>query len=133
MSAEAVKTRHYFVDEAGDPTLFNAQGRVIVGEDGCSSHFILGALDVANPLALGAGLRSLHEQIRADPLYRGVHSMRPEQGKTHRLLHAKDDLPEIRDRVFRFLMTQDVRFYAVVRDKRGLAVHVRNLNLRGGR
>jgi hypothetical protein len=132
MSPEGVKTRYYFVDEAGDPTLFNAGGRVIVGEDGCSSHFMLGALDVANPVALGMGLRSLHEQIKADPLYRGVESMRPERGKTHRLLHAKDDLPEIRDRVFRFLMTQDVRFYAVIRDKHGLAAHVRNLNQRGG-
>gem|GEM_PF-3620971 len=27
--------RHAFVDEAGDPVLFNAKGRVIVGEEGC--------------------------------------------------------------------------------------------------
>ena len=133
MSDEADgKTRYYFVDEAGDPTLFDARGRVIVGEGGCSSHFILGALDVADPLALSAAMRYLHEQIRADPLYQGVESMRPERGKTHRLLHAKDDLPEVRDRVFRFLMTQDVRFYAVVRDKLGLAAHVRNMNERSG-
>ena len=126
--SEAGKTRYFFVDEAGDPILFNAGGRIIVGEGGCSSHFILGALDVADPLALGTGMRSLHEDIRRDPLYQGVESMRPERGKTHRLLDAKDDLPEIRDRVFRFLMGQNVRFYAVVRDKRGLATHVKNLN-----
>lgn len=130
MSEGGVKSRHYFVDEAGDPTLFDGRGRVIVGQEGCSSHFILGALDVGDPLALGRDMRTLHEEIRADPLYQGVESMRPERGKTHRLLHAKDDLPEIRDRVFRFLMTQDVRFYAVVRDKWGMATHVRNLNQR---
>lgn len=25
---------HYFVDEAGDPTLFNSKGRIIVNENG---------------------------------------------------------------------------------------------------
>jgi len=121
-------TKHFFVDEAGDPTLFDARGRVIVGKDGCSSHFILGALDVAQPQALSDAMRKLHEQIRSDPLYQGVESLRPERQKTHRLLHAKDDVPEIRDRVFRFLMLQDLRFYAEVRDKTGLAIHVRNQN-----
>jgi len=73
-------------------------------------------------------MRKLHEQIRSDPLYQGVESLRPERQKTQRLLHAKDDVPEIRDRVFRFLMLQDLRLYAEVRDKTGLAIHVRNQN-----
>ena len=30
---------HYFVDEAGDPSLFNAKGKVIVGTEGCSRYF----------------------------------------------------------------------------------------------
>ena len=122
------RVRHFFVDEAGDPTLFDRRGNIIVGQEGCSSHFILGALDVPDPLALNEQLRQLHQQIRQDVLYQGLESLRPERQKTHRLLHAKDDVSEIRDRVFRFLMTQDLRFYAEVRDKRGLAVHVRNQN-----
>jgi len=28
-------TIHYFVDEAGDPTLFNRRGRIIIGDSGC--------------------------------------------------------------------------------------------------
>ena len=44
-------TVHYFVDEAGTPTLFNAKGKVIVGQAGCSSFFFLGKLDVQEPAA----------------------------------------------------------------------------------
>jgi hypothetical protein len=29
----------FFVDEACDPTLFNARGRIIVGTEGCSAYF----------------------------------------------------------------------------------------------
>jgi len=38
--------RHYFVDETGDATLFDATGRVIVGNEGCSLYFALGVLDI---------------------------------------------------------------------------------------
>ena len=47
---------HYFVDEAGDPVLFNAKGRVIAGTEGCSRFFILGNLDVAEPDRLADAL-----------------------------------------------------------------------------
>jgi len=125
---QADATRFFFVDEAGDPTLFDWKGRVIAGTPGCSAHFILGALDVTDPAKLAAELGALHREIVADPFYKGVESLKPERKKTHSLLHAKDDLPEIRERVFRLLHAQEVRFHAVVRDKRGLAIHVRKQN-----
>lgn len=128
MMSEPSSIRHYFVDEAGDPTLFDRSGRVIAGTGGCSSHFILGALDSTDPLGLSERLRLLHQEILADPFFTGVESLQPERQKTHMLLHAKDDMPEIRERVFRLLVSEDVRFFAVVRDKRGLALDVRNRN-----
>ena len=39
-------TRHYFVDEAGDGTLFDGKGRVIIGSEGCSRFFIPGLVDI---------------------------------------------------------------------------------------
>ena len=44
--------RYYYVDEAGDGTIFDARGRVIIGHEGCSRFFMLGLLDVVNPVAL---------------------------------------------------------------------------------
>jgi hypothetical protein len=121
-------TKRYFVDEAGDGTLFDRRGRVIAGQPGCSSHFILGVLDAADPVGLSARMADLHRHVLADPFYQGVESFKPEREKTAILFHAKDDIPEVRERVFRLIAAEEVRFFAVVRDKRGVAVDVRNKN-----
>ena len=57
-------SRHYFVDEGGDGTLFSRTGKVLVGTEGCSRFFILGLLDVPDPMALNdrkehAGLQAV--------------------------------------------------------------------------
>jgi hypothetical protein len=90
--------KHYFVDEAGDPTLFDARGRVIAGTEGCSSHFILGVLSAVDPMGLNQRVWELHAAVLADPFFKGVESLKPERKKTALLLHAKDDIPEIRER-----------------------------------
>lgn len=111
---------HYFVDEAGDPTLFQGRrGKLLVGTTGCSRHFILGKLEVDDPLALAAKLHALRSDILADPYFAGVESFRPERGKTALAFHAKDDLPEVRHQVFHLLRAEQkaLRFHAVVCDK----------------
>jgi hypothetical protein len=124
----APSIRHYFVDESGDPTLFNRAGRVIVGEDGCSAHFALGMLDVADTAALDRDLLALRAELMANPFFRSVPSMQPGGGKTALAFHAKDDLPEVRWEVFKVLARHDVKFFAVIRDKHGLAKDVQNKN-----
>ena len=109
--------RHYFVDEAGDGTLFNRHKRAVVGKEGCSRFFILGLLDVADPSSLGAQMVQLRKTLLADPYLQRVPSMHPRQGKTARAFHAKDDCPEVRREVFRLLLQHELRFFAVVRDK----------------
>lgn len=46
--------------------------------------------------------------------------MEPERGKTARFFHAKDDVPEVRVEVFRLLLAHELRFSAIVKDKREL-------------
>ncbi len=112
-------TCYYFVDEAGDPTLFNAKGKIIIGEEGCSRYFMLGMLEVSNPQMLSAALENLRLQLLKDPYFRKIPSMQPEQRKTAIMFHAKDDIPEVRREVFSELMRQSgLRFFAVVRDKK---------------
>jgi hypothetical protein len=84
--------RHYFVDEAGDSTLFNRQGRIIVGIEGCSCFFILGLADIPDPVTLGREMEALRARLLADPYFKGVPSMQPEARKTALAFHAKDDL-----------------------------------------
>jgi hypothetical protein len=114
---------HLFVDEAGDPTLFNSSGSVIVSTSGCSRFFILGRLEVDDPAALSGQLEQLRASLLANPYFAGVESFRPERGKTAIALHAKDDLPEVRYQVFDLLRRagKAVRFQAVVCDKSAVA------------
>ena len=127
---DTLSTLHFFVDEAGDPTLFDAKGRILVGQEGCSKTFILGKLDVADPAALHVALERLRGELLADPYFKRVPSMQTERGKTARAFHAKDDVAEVRREVFKVLMALDLRFYAVVRDKAALLDYVRQRNER---
>ncbi len=127
---DPTSTLHFFVDEAGDPTLFDAKGRILVGEEGCSKTFILGKLDVEDPAALHRALEQLRADLLADPYFRRVPSMQPERGKTARAFHAKDDVAEVRREVFKVLAGFDLRFYAVVRHKTALLDYVRQRNER---
>ncbi len=120
--------RKYFVDEAGDATLFAPRGKIIVGTEGCSRYFILGMLDIHDPDTLNAEIETLRASLLADPYFKKVPSMQPSGQKTAMAFHAKDDVPEVRREVFTLLMKHDLRFFAVVRDKLRVVEYVRQRN-----
>ena len=123
--------RFYFVDEAGDSTLFSGAGKVIVGQEGCSRFFILGLLWVENPFELETAMKELRQRLIADPYFASVPSMQPQNQKTAVCFHAKDDLPEVRREVFNLLVqTAGIRFFAVVQDKMKAVQYVRQRNAR---
>jgi hypothetical protein len=124
--------RYYFVDEAGDGTIFNARGHVIIGSEGCSKFFMIGLLDILNPSALEKELKSLRARLIDDPYFKGVPSMQPGTKKTAIFFHAKDDLPEVRREVFQTLMKHELRFFAIVRDKSKLLEYVKKSNEKDG-
>lgn len=126
----AGSSRYYFVDEAGDATLFDREGRPIIGEPGCSSFFILGLLDVRDVAPLDKDLEALRASLLADPYFRDVPSMQPSARKTALRFHATDDVPEVRKGVFECLSGHELRFLAVVRDKRAVLEYVRQRNER---
>lgn len=120
----------YYVDEAGDGTLFNRKGQVMVGKPGCSRFFVLGLAEIAHPDSLAKELSDLRVRLLGDPYFRGVPSLQPDARKTALAFHAKDDLPEVRREVFSLLLKHDIRFFAVVRDKRSVLGYVRQRNER---
>ena len=118
-SSEAPDVCHLYVDEAGTPDIFDAKGRSKVGTPGCSRYFALGMLEVDQPEKLATALTELREQLIRDPYFATAESFKPERKKTALLLHAKDDLPEVRVKVFDLLRAFRVaiRFRAVICDK----------------
>jgi hypothetical protein len=103
----------YFVDEAGDPTFYDKQGNLIVGQPGCSPVLILGFIETQQPAVIRQKLLALQEEIVNDPYFQGV----PSLSKTAVTFHAKDDLPEIRYRVFQLLASLDFRAQFIVARK----------------
>lgn len=124
MSTDGIKnsapeTCHLFVDEAGVPEIFDSKGRTIVGTDGCSRFFMLGMLEADEPEPLAIALTNLRNQMLADPYFKTAQSFRPEKKKTALLFHAKDDLPDVRVKVFDLLRSfgKALHFRAVICDK----------------
>lgn len=128
---KSAATRHYFVDEGGDSTLFASRGKVIIDTEGCSRYFMLGLLDVADPANLKQRLDDLRARLMNDPYFKDVPSMQPQAGKTALAFHAKDDLPEVRREVLALLReTEGLRYFAVVTDKWSVLNYVRQQNAR---
>ncbi|MBX9943668.1 MAG: DUF3800 domain-containing protein [Reyranella sp.] len=119
--------RHYFVDEAEDSTIFGSRGRVLVGTAGCSTFFMLGALQVEDPAALTVELDALRGICAADERLQIIPSFK----KTQQAFHAKDDADVVRARVFEVLARHDLRFFAVIADKRAHLNFIREQNERG--
>jgi len=119
---------HYFLDEAGDATLFDTRGRSLIGTEGCSRFIMLGLLDVKDPVHLAREMNDLRTLLLADPYFKSVPSMQKEQRKTALMFYAKDDIPEVRREVYSLLMRHDLRFFAVVQDKQQLLEYVRRRN-----
>jgi hypothetical protein len=95
--------------------LFDRNGRVRVGSPGCSIFFILGMLDIADPLYLQSTMQDLRNRLLADPYFKDVPSMQTRARKTAVAFHAKDDIPEVRREVFELLRGLRLSFFAVVR------------------
>jgi len=126
----ATRRKHYYVDEAGDSTIFNSKGHVLIGNEGVSRFFALGLLDVEDPVELAKAMEKLREELLADSYFKSIPSMQPHQRKTARCFHAKDDIAEVRREVFKLLTAHPLRFYAVVREKQSLLSYVRMRNER---
>ena len=115
-------THHYFVDEAGDLTLFNKKGQSLVGTEGVSSFFMLGVAQLPDPEYAHGELNKLRAKLLADPYFKGVPSMQLDANKTAKSFHACKDLPEVRREVFSLLPQFKVKVQVVIRRKEDLLI-----------
>ncbi|HEX6533571.1 MAG TPA: DUF3800 domain-containing protein [Gemmatimonadaceae bacterium] len=132
MSEAAAGILRYYVDEAGDLTFFDKRGRLLVGCEGVSHCFLVGAARIADPESLTTQLEALRAELLADAYFAGVPSMSRTGGKTALLFHAKDDVPEVRREVFRVLRSAEVEIYAAFRRKNVIANELRARYCRTG-
>ncbi len=111
------QTAHFFVDEAGDLSLFGRRGKSLMGTEGVSKCFMVGVAQVLDPSALREDLAALHAELLKDQYLKHVCSMRPQAGKTAKFFHAKDDCPEVRREIYKLLARHDIKVQVAVRRK----------------
>jgi len=117
--------RYYFVDEAGDLTLFNKKGKILIGTEGCSKYFILGVAHIREPHAARVKIENLRKEILSDKYFTGIPSV---NRKTKVLFHAKDDCPEVRREVYKLINSLDVKVYSIIRRKDSILQTVKTQN-----
>ncbi|MGR3179311.1 MAG: DUF3800 domain-containing protein [Candidatus Anammoxibacter sp.] len=117
--------RFYFVDEAGDLTLFNKNGKVLVGTEGCSRYFVLGVTQINNPHETRLAIEKLRKEILSDSYLKNIASVHK---KTNISFHAKDDCPEVRMKVYKLIKNLDVKVYCIIRRKESILETVKKNN-----
>ena len=113
-----IKEFHRFLDEAGD-TAFYGKGRInIVGRQGVSNTFILGMVKFREPLdEVRRKIVELQNVIANDPFYKDIPSIEKKKNDKGFFFHATDDIPEVRERFFKFIKNLDCSFEAIVARK----------------
>ncbi|PIQ78693.1 MAG: hypothetical protein CO042_03260 [Parcubacteria group bacterium CG_4_9_14_0_2_um_filter_41_8] len=105
--------QYFFVDEAGDPVFYNQKGQYIVGQEGCSKILLLGFIRIENPENMRKGILRLRDEIAQDKYLAGIPSIQ----KTLQSFHAKDDCPEVREKMFKFVAQLDFKAEFIVARK----------------
>jgi len=124
---KAPSINHFYVDEAGDLTLFNKKGQILVGNEGISKCFMVGFAYIPNPQLVKSELENLRRSLLADPYFKNVPSMQLTSKKTALLFHAKDDLPEVRREVFKLLPQFNVKVQVAIKRKSELALFAKQM------
>lgn len=106
---------HRFLDEAGDTTFWRKGKIPTVGKiDGISLSFILGMVKFKQPLnEIRKNVIELQSEVEKDEYLTGVPSIEKKKNKTGLFFHATDDLPEAREKFYKFIKTLDLSFEVV--------------------
>lgn len=113
----------FYVDEAGDMTLFNKKGRIIVGQEGVSNFFMVGIATIPDYEKLKEAIISLRNDIIKDPYYKGV----PSLASTIKQFHACKDIPEVKREVYKILSKHSTNVFVGIKRKFELANFAKDL------
>jgi hypothetical protein len=106
---------HRFLDEAGDTTFFGKSRVPMLGQDGVSLSFSLGMVKFAAPVAeVREQVVNLCRAVEADAYLNRIPSVVKRVQSGGFFFHAKDDSPEVRERLFKWIHQTDCSLEMVV-------------------
>jgi len=106
---------HRFLDEAGDTTFFGRGNVPALGQTGVSLCFSLGMVHFTAPVAeVRREIETLCRAVETDDYLNRVPSVVKRVQSGGFFFHAKDDSPEVRERLFRWIRATNCSFEMVV-------------------
>lgn len=105
---------YFYVDESGDPYFYDRNGNLVVGKEGCSKILILGFIKTEEPQRVRKELEIVRESVKKDIYLHGIPSVK----KSLVCFHAKDDCPEVRERVFKAIVNLPFKSEFIVARKK---------------
>jgi hypothetical protein len=113
MKKKTERCLYFFVDESGDPYFYDRYGSLIVGNEGCSKILLLGFIRTDNPQHIRKTIKELQQRVSSDPYLRAIPSVK----KSILSFHATDDSPEVREKVFKVILTMPFKSEFIVARK----------------
>lgn len=111
---EAENSKAYlFVDESGDPVFFDKHGNDLVANGKSSSIFMVGFMQTEKPNEMHKQLTALRRELENDDYLKDI----PSLSKSLKHFHAKDDCPEVREKVFKLIKNLSLKTHIVVARK----------------
>lgn len=112
------KDYHRFLDESGDTTFYGKKKRIIVGDNGVSKTFIIGMVKFKTKLEpIREQILMMQKEVATDEFFKDIPSIKKKVNKGGYYFHAKDDIPEVREKFLRYIKTLNCSFEAVVARK----------------
>lgn len=107
---------YFYVDESGDTVFFDKSGNDLLQTGKVSRIFIVGYLECENPNEIFRTLETIRSNIKNDSYLIPI----PSVSKSIKHFHAKDDCPEVREKVFKAILQMNIRCYIIVARKNSL-------------
>ena len=111
---ETEKSKVYlYVDESGDPVFFDKRGNDLVASGKSSDIFMVGFMQTENPNEIHKKLVNLRRELENDDYLKDI----PSLSKSLKHFHAKDDCPEVREKVFKLIKNLSIKIHIIVARK----------------
>lgn len=108
------KEMFFYVDESGDTTFYNKKGVDLIKKGSASKVFMVGYLETAIPNQITKAFQNIKNEISKDEYTKSVPSIQ----KSINYFHAKDDCPEVREKVFKAIKKLDFKAFIIVARKK---------------
>jgi hypothetical protein len=104
---------YFFVDESGDTVFYNKKGVNLIKSGVASKVFMVGYLETDNTSTITKAVNNIRNEISRDEYLKGIPSVK----KSINHFHAKDDCPEVREKIFKSIKQMDFKAFIIVARK----------------